>query len=239
MSDDSIFSEVNEELRSERMQNIWRQFGPWVIGAAVLIVVLVAVNEGWRWYQNSVAAESSTQFYAAFDLANDGDLAGAQEQLNTVIAEGSGGYPMLARYSQAGLLAQDGKTDEAVAAYDAIATDQSNVRLRELAFLFGAALLVDSGDVSAVEARVGGLIAPENPLRNSARELLGLAQYAAGDAAAARATFNDILNDPQVSAELGQRAQLYDAQLQSRGAPGPEDAAAAPDASVAVDNVVE
>lgn len=222
MSDDNIFSEVSEDLRSERMRNLWRQYGPFVIGAAVLIVLLVAVNEGWRWYQNSVAAQSSEQFYAAFDLANDGDLAGAQDQLNTVIAEGSGGYPMLARYSQAALLAKDGRIDEAVAAYDAIATDQSDVRLRDLAFLFAANLLVDSGNVSAVEARVGGLIAPENPLRNSAREVLGLTQYTAGELDAARATFAEILNDPQASLEIGQRVQVYDAQLRSMGTADPE-----------------
>lgn len=226
MSEDSIFSEVSEELRSERMRNLWRQYGPWVIGAAVLIVVLVAVNEGWRWYQNSVAAESSDKFYAAFEAVNDGDVAGAQDQFNIVIAEGSGGYPELARYAQAALLASDGKTDEAVAAYDAIASTESNQRMRDLAFLFAANLLVDSGDVAAVQARVGGLISPENPLRNAAREILGLSQYAAGDGDAARQTFKTIFDDTLATLEVLQRVQVYDAQLEAEGFADPDAATA-------------
>lgn len=231
MSEDSIFTEVSEELRSERMRSMWRRFGPIVIGAAVLIVLLVAANEGWRWYQNSVAADSSDQFYAAFDLANDGDLAGANDQFNQLIAEGSGNYPVLGQFAQAGFLASDGKTQEALAAYDVIATTQSNANLRDLAFLFAGSMLVDAGDVPGAEARLGGLISADNSLRNAAREMLGLTQYAAGDSDAARATFRAIFDDTGAAAEQLQRVQLYDAQLQAEGAADPE--TATPDESVA------
>jgi len=233
MSEETIFREVDEELRSERMRSMWRRFGPFVIGAAVLIVILVAVNEGWRWYQDSVAATSSEQFYQAYDLTQSGDIAGAQEALEQVIADGSGAYPTLARFSQAALMAQEGQTEEALAAYDRLATEQSNPHLRDLALLFAAGLLVDRGDVEGVRSRVGGLISEDNVLRNPARELLGLAQYAAGDAAAARATFAEVLNDPEVSLELRQRVSLFDAQLQAEGAPAPatEDGGAAGNAA--------
>lgn len=237
MSEDSIFTEVSEELRSERMRNMWRRFGPWVIGAAVLIVVLVAANEGWRWYQNSVAATSSDQFYTAFDLANGGDVAGAQDQFNQLIADGSGKYPVLGQFAQAALLASDGKSDEALAAYDAIATTQSDQHLRDLAFLFAANTLVDEGDVAGVEARLGGLMSPDNALRNAAREIFGLTQYAAGDADAARVTFRAIFDDNLASREQLQRVQLYDAQLQAEGAADPE--VAVPDTSDASDPAAE
>ena len=75
MSEDTIFREVDEELRRDRMQNAWRRYGPYVIGAAVLIVLIVAANEGWSWWQNSNAARSSDQFFAALDLEDGGDVA--------------------------------------------------------------------------------------------------------------------------------------------------------------------
>jgi hypothetical protein len=225
-ANDTIFREVDEELRGDRLRAFWRRFGPYVIGAAVAVVVIVAANEGWNWWQNSSSARSSDQFYAALEQAEAGDVAGAQSALNDIAAQGTGGYPTLARYRQASLLARDGKRDEAIAAYDALATSETNPRLRELALVLAAFLAVDSGDVAAVQQRVGSVASPENPLRNAAREAIGLTQYKAGDLDAALVTLELILNDPAASQEVRQRVQVYVAQLVALGA-GPEDAAAA------------
>jgi hypothetical protein len=226
MSNDTIFREVDEELRGDRMRRIWKRFGPYVIGAAVAVVLLVAANEGWKWWQASSAARSSDQFYAALELAENGDVAGAQTALNTVVTEGSGGYPTLARFRQASLLAVDGKRDEAIAAYDALSTSETNPRLRELALVLAGYLLVDNQDVAAVRQRVGGLVEPSNPMRHAAREAIGLTQYASGDLDGALATFEEILADPLAGQELRGRVQVYAAQLASLGATGPQEEAA-------------
>src|SRR5690606_20556257 len=70
MSQDNIFREIDEELRSDRMRALWRRFGPFVIGAAVAIVVLVAANEGWSWYTKSRSASASEELYAALEAAD-------------------------------------------------------------------------------------------------------------------------------------------------------------------------
>ena len=234
MSEDTILREVDDELRGDRMRMLWRQFGPWLIAAAVVVVLAVAVNEGWRWWQTSTAARSSDQFYAALELAEAGDIAGAQGALNEVIASGSGNYPLLARFRQASLLARDGKATEAVAAYDALASTSTHQRIRELALVYAANLLVDSAAVGAVQQRVGGLATPDNPLRNAAREAIGLTQYKAGDLEAAMETFQAILVDPLASNDARSRVQLYLGQLTAEGAgaeqivPVPAEAAPAP-----------
>lgn len=232
MSNDTLLREVDEELRSDRLRALWRRFGPYVIGAAVAIVVIVAVNEGWTWWQKSNAARSSDQFYAALDLADGSDIAAAQAALDRVVAEGSGGYPTLARFRKASLLAREGSTAEAIAAYDALAAAETNPRLRELALALSAYLLVDNGDVAAVEQRVGGLMAPDNPMRNAAREAVGLTQYKAGDLNAGLATFETILNDPLTSQDVRGRIQIYIAQLIAQGAePATDTSASASDAA--------
>ncbi|MHB1103671.1 MAG: tetratricopeptide repeat protein [Devosia sp.] len=218
MSNDTLLREVDDELRGDRMRALWKRFGPYVIGAAVAIVLIVAVNEGWAWWQKSNAARSSDQFYAALELAEGTDLAAAQEALDKVIAEGSGGYPTLARFRQASLLAKDGKIAEAVAAYDALANAETNPRIRELALALGAYLLVDGADVAAVRQRVGGLMTPDNPMRNAAREAMGLTQYKAGEINAALEIFEVILNDATASQELRGRVQIFVAQLMAEGA---------------------
>ena len=230
MSEDTIIREVDEELRGDRMRALWRRFGPFVIGGAVAIVLVVAVNEGWTWWQTSNAARSSDQFYAALELAEAGDTEGAQAALNDVVADGSGGYPVLARFRQASLLAADGKTAEAVAAYDALSTEVTNARLREMALVLAAYLLVDGGDVAAVQQRVGGLNTPDNTMRNAAREAIGLTQYKAGDLDAALATFQEVLADPLVGRELAGRVEIYVAQLTALGAASADETPAADEA---------
>lgn len=218
MSEQNIFREVDEELRSDRMRALWRRFAPFVIGAAVAVVAIVAINEGWTWYHRNNAASSSDELYAAFELIDGGDLAAAQTQLNTLIADGSGSYPVLAQFRKAGVLATEGKTAEAVAAYDALSNSLSNTRLRELALVLGGTLMVDAGSLADVESRVSSIAAEGSPLRNAAREALGLAQYKAGDFAAAQASFEAVINDPLSQSTVRNRMGYYLAQLLAEGA---------------------
>ena len=217
MSQDNIFREVDDELRSDRMRNLWRRFGPYVIGAAIAVVLLVAVNEGWTWWQKSNSARASDEFYAALDLKDGGDLAGAQAALDKIIASGNGGYAQIARFSEAGLLIKQGKTAEAVAVYDALGATEGNARLRELALILAANTLVDGGDVAAVQQRVGALATTGNPMRNAAREALGLTQYKAGQLEEARLNFEAVLVDPLASTDMRRRMQVYLGQLAAEG----------------------
>lgn len=227
MSEENIFREVDEELRSERMRALWRRVAPFVIGAAIAIIALVAVNEGWNWYTNSQAARSSEELYASLEVGDD--LAAAQTRLDQLAADGSGDYPVLAEFRKASLLAEAGDTAGAVAAYDALANSQSNVRLRELALLQAAQILVDSGTLADVEARIGTIAGDDNPMRRVARELIGLAQYKAGEFAAAQASFEAVLNDPLVQGPMRNRMAYYLAQLLSEGAISAESADIAPE----------
>lgn len=217
MSQDNIFREIDEELRSDRMRALWRRFGPFVIGAAVAIVVLVAANEGWSWYTKSRSASASEELYAALEAADRGDLAGAQAQLDALVSNGSGGYPVLAEFRKAALLAEEGDVAAAVSAYDALANSQSNPRMRELALLLAANLLVDHGTLADVELRIATIATDDNHMRRVARELLGLAQYRAGDAAAAQASFEAVLNDPLAQTSIRNRMAFYLAQMVSDG----------------------
>ncbi|AVX04984.1 hypothetical protein MXMO3_02472 [Maritalea myrionectae] len=223
---DEIFNEVNEDLRNERMRKLWRQFGPWVIGAAVVIVLVVAGNEAWRWWQTSQQNNSAEQFVAALDLVEEGNYEEGIAALNEVEASGAGNYPALASFREAAALAQQGKIDEAVAAYDGIANTQGDQRLRELAALFAAYLLVDGGDPLAVTQRVGDLQVDGHPLRNAAREAIGLTYYQAGEFEQARTQFDAVANDPAAPRNLAQRIGLYIAQLESQGITGTDAAGA-------------
>jgi hypothetical protein len=239
MSNENIFKEIDEELRSDRMRAMWRRFAPFVIGGAVAIVALVAVNEGWSWYTNSQSSAASEQLYSALDAAEAGDLAGAQSQLETIANNGSGGYPVLAQFRNAALLAEQGDTAGAVAAYDALSSSLSNPRLRELAMLLAANILIDSGTLADVESRVATLATDDAQMRRVAREQLGLAQYKAGEFAAAQASFEAVINDPLAQSPVRNRMAYYLAQMLSEGVSVVEEPADADVAAETIDAIVQ
>lgn len=232
---DNIFREVDEELRNERIKALWRRYGMYVIAGAVAIVLIVAGNELWQWWQGTTAGRSSDLMQTALDAIEDGDVAAAETALAAVEAEGSGRYPVLARFREAALMAEQGRTEEALAQYDALAGTVDSPLLRELAQVYAGYLLVDSGDVAAVTARVGSLLSPEHPLRNSAREALGLAAHRSGDNVTALAQFQQIVLDPLTAQDIMARAQVYIAQLTAEGVTlaSEEEAAPAEDAAPA------
>ena len=125
---------------------------------------------------------------------------------------------MLAQFREAALLSQNGKIDEAIAAYDGLATSLNDTHLRELALVLAGNLLIDKGVVAAVEQRVGGLITPASPMRNAAREVMGLVQYRAGKLDDAMKSFQAIITDPLASRDAQNRVQIYILQLQAEGA---------------------
>jgi hypothetical protein len=246
MSNDNFISEINEELRSDRLRTFWRRFGVYVIGIMVGIVLLVGVQEGWTWWTSSNSARSSDEFYTALKLADGGDYAGADKALQQIEATGFAGYPELAKFRAAGLLAQQGKVAEAVAGYDALAGTEKNVRLREVALALAGMLLVDGGDVAQVEQRVGTLATGASAMRNVAREALGLVNVKAGKFDEAQKQFQAIIDDVATGNDQKQRVSLFQAQLVAEGAPipvkpeasatpAPADGAAAPAAAATTD----
>ncbi|MCD7059757.1 tetratricopeptide repeat protein [Pelagibacterium xiamenense] len=231
MSDDSFLREVEEELRSDKMRAFWRKYAPFIIGAAVLIVVVVAANEAWNWWRASTAAAASDRYYAAVNLAVEGDYPAAEDALAAIVEDGPRGYAVLAQFRQGSVQRQQGDAAGALATYDALSSSLDSQRLRELALILAGYTAVDTGTVADVETRVGGLNTAQHPMRNLAREALGLAYYKAGEYGDARARFEEIAADPNASQDMQVRAMVYLEQLAAVGADVSEEILPAVEAS--------
>jgi hypothetical protein len=207
-NNDLFVREVDDEIRQDQLKSLWRRFGPILIAAAVLIVAGVGGWRGYQYWNENRANVSGDRFLAALDQARDGNTAEALKSLETLQADGTGAYPLLAKLRAAGILAEtDAKA--AVAAFDAVAADGSVAQpLRDIARLRAAYLLVDHGTYDEVAARAEPLSADGNAMRHSAREALGLAAWKAGNIDNARLLFEQIANDAQAPDGLAQRVQV-------------------------------
>jgi hypothetical protein len=201
-----IFREVDEEVRREKLQQLWERHSNLIVSIALLVVLAVAGWRGYEWWEGQKAAESGAQFEAAITLAEAGKQAEAQAAFGKIAKEGSSGYRILARFREAAELA---KTDPPAAAqaYASLAADGSLDRtLRDLAAIREGMILVDSAPLAVLTAKLEPLTTADRPFRHTARELLALSAWRSGDTAAAKRWLDLIATDAETPA--GTRARM-------------------------------
>jgi hypothetical protein len=206
LSDESLFREVDEEVRQEQFKKLWDRYGNLIIAACLVVIVGVAGFEGWKFWQKRQAEAAGDAFYSAVTLAGTGKADEALKQFQSI---GHPGYAVLGRIRQASVLAAQGSTEQGVQLYDSVAADNSaDATLRDLARLRAAAVLADSASIADLETRLNPLTAAGNPWRHMARELLAAAHWRNKDYANADKIVQDILADLETPANMRQRAQM-------------------------------
>jgi len=217
-SDDSFIREVNEELRSEQIQNVWKRFRPLIIGVAVLIVLGVAGAALFEWWQARESSASGDRFISAVKDASDNKPDQAMKELEALGKDGFGSYPVLARMRLATLKADKGDAKGAIADFNALGQDAAvPAPVRNAAKLRAAWLMVDNNSYEDLASAVEELAAASSPLRNSAREVLGLSAYKAGNYAKARDWLQLVLDDKESSSGAKTRARTVLALITASG----------------------
>jgi len=212
-----IFQEVDEEVRREQFQKLWDRYQVYVIAAAVLIVLAVA---GWRaydWWETKKASEAGAAFEAAIALGEQGKHAEAEAAFSKLAQDSATTYRTLALVRAAAELAQtDPKA--AIAAYDKIAANASvGSDLRDLAGLRAGSLLIDSGSFTDASQRLEPVAGPDHTFRHTARELLALAAWRAGNTAAAKRWIETINTDAATPPDERSRMEMLSALMASEG----------------------
>ena len=209
MSD--IFREVDEEVRRERLEQLWRRYGTYITAAALVVLACVGAWRGYIYWEERKAAEAGAAYEAASGLADAGKHSEAEAAFAKLASEGTAGYRSLARFREA---AQLGLSDPkaAVAAYDALARDASlGQSMQDLAAVRAALLLVDTASYQDLRARLEPLTAADRPFRHSARELLAFGAWRAGDSAAARQWIEAVVSDPTTPGSIRTRVDVLSA----------------------------
>ena len=190
-----IFQEVDEEVRREQLKKLWDRYGIYAVAAAFVVVAAIAAWRGYEWWQVKKAAEAGAAFEAAITLSDGGKHAEAEAAFAKIVVEGTPGYRQLARMREAAELAQyDRKA--AIAAYEKIADDGAvGPVLQELAALRAAALQIDASAFDQARRLLEPLTGADRTFRHTARELLALAAWRAGDTSAAKRWFDMITTD--------------------------------------------
>lgn len=208
---DNFIREVDEEYRRERIAQIWARFGVVIVALAILLVGGIG---GWRYWQHlefQKQGAAGARFAQAVQLAKDDKSDESEAALKALAADGPAGYRLVSRFRLAAEQGRGGTGEEGAKAFDAIAADASvDAGLRDIARFRAAAIRLDSEPDAAVKA-LEPLAAPGNPVRHSARELLGLAALKKGDFEGASRWFDEIARDRETPQNLRGRMEIYSA----------------------------
>lgn len=208
-----IFSEIDDELRRERLRKIWERYSAAIVGAAVLVVLAVGAWQGYEWWSAKQADEAGSAFEQAAQLATEGKHAEAEAAFTKLAATAPAGYRTLARLRAAAeAAARDPKAG--VPLYDAIAADGSvDAASRDLARIRAASLLVDQASYADMLTRLEAATDATATYHHTARELLALSAWRTNDIAAARKWLDMIAADDTTPPSLRQRAEAIQALL--------------------------
>jgi len=202
-----IFKEVDEDLRRDKFEKLWKKYGFQFIGLAVAVVLSVAGVQGWQAYDLDQRGKLSDRYGAALDLAQGGDTAAGLDAMIDMSEASDSGYAGLAAFEEARLRVESGDTAGAIALWDRIAGESGlGPGFKAAATLFSVLHQIDNGDLSAWRARLEPLAVDGQPFRSTARELLAVIALGDGDTASARAFYTRISDDREAPAGLRQRA---------------------------------
>jgi hypothetical protein len=209
-----IFDEVSDDLRTERAARLFRRYGLLVLAAAVLVLLGVAAQQGWVWYQTQQANKAATKYLAitqpidaaGTSLSNSQRAADAK-QLTDFAATAPGGYRALSQLRAAGLYADAGQLDMADNLWNQVGNDSgADPLLSGLANLLWAQHALGTAPDDQVAARLAPLTATQNPWHGLAQETQALLYLHQGKTAQAKALFSQLSSDPSAPDGVRNRA---------------------------------
>ncbi len=117
MSD--IFREVDEAMQKEKAAKLWKEYGPTLMLAAIVLVVSTGIGTAYRSWTSHENVKATTKLVMA---AEEKDIAAAMEKA----AQGTDdGHKIVALMNAAAKYASDQKFDKAADLYDSAAKDAS------------------------------------------------------------------------------------------------------------------
>lgn len=201
-----IFREVEEEVRREHWEKLWKQYRDHIIAAVALVIIGVAGFQLWRVYEQRETAKASMAYQAAAQLLESGQPRAAEPQFAALAKSAPAGYAGLARLAQADALFGAGEHNAAISLYKQIANG-SDPYLAAAARLHVAWAIADEAPRSELETLLAPLTDPTSAWRSLALEVLAYSDLRAGNVTPAIKSYQQLASDPNAPSSLHTRAQ--------------------------------
>ncbi|HEY8950297.1 MAG TPA: tetratricopeptide repeat protein [Rhizomicrobium sp.] len=200
-----IFHEVEEEVRRERWEKLWKEYGDYIIAAAAFLVIAAAGWQLWSFYQHREQLRSSSEYLAAQQLLDAGQAPAAAEAFGKLAANAPSGYAVVSRLQEAGALQSAGRAGDAVKLYMEIANGGDAI-LADVARMRAAWILADTASRPDLEKLLAPVTDATNPWNPMAREILAYSDFHAGKTEQALSEYKKLSTEKDIPDTLRQRA---------------------------------
>ncbi len=211
-----IFREVEEDVRRERYEQLWKKYGDYVIAAMALLVIGVAGYQLWRYYDARQRAHASDEYQAAQSFLESNRPADAVAAFSQLAHNAPAGYAQIAQLQQADALLAAGQKAQAVALYKKIEGGSDEI-LAAVARIRTGWAIVDTAPRLELETLLAPLTDPTSPWRAMAREILAYSDYHMGASKEALAAYTSLANDKDAPLGLRQRSEAMETFLKGGG----------------------
>jgi hypothetical protein len=209
---DEFLQEVQNDIRKEKLLQLWKQYGKQVTGVVVGIIILVSGYNFWSYYEKNKRTQMAEKLIAAQDFIGQGETEKAQTILSSLAVESHSAYQPLALFQKAGLLLQLGqKPEEILQTYQQLSANTKIDPLwRSLATLLGVMVSIDqpNAKVDDLLAQLAPITTDQNPWRYLANEMKGVLLHRKGDNTQAAEIFAKLVQDNQTPSGISMRARL-------------------------------
>ena len=201
MSDDLI-KEIKEDIRNDQLVAFWNEYGNFVIGAIIGIVLMTVGYLFWHNHQEQKLLDQTLVYEKKLEL----DLSkGEKADYSSLIKEGSMGYQILGSFEQARL------TSSTKDAEDLLKTMANNTSYdsfyRETASLQAIMRKFDSTNGAVLLEDLEPLVNKTSPLQAAALELQAFAYLKLRQTKKASEVFLSVAKHPQAPQSMRVRAQ--------------------------------
>mgnify|MGYP001297655060 CR=1 FL=1 len=205
MSD--IFNEIDEDIRRERYQKLWKTYGKFLILAIVVFFVFCAIYITWSNYLDNLRQREGEIFSNSLEMIENDSWETASLKLSNLYNSSTSGYRSLAKLQHASILVKNNKLDEAIIIYmDLINDEKSNQIYRDLARYFIVIHSFDTAKDSELKENLSYLLNEGNPWYYSARELEGFRLLKLGNYIDSKAIFFSLSEDIEVPSGIRMRS---------------------------------
>jgi hypothetical protein len=209
-----IFREVEEDVRRDRLEKLWKSYGNYAIAGLVLLFAGIAGWQFWQRHELQERQKFSDSFIAAQRVTNPQTAASTFADLARTAPKG---YGALTRLSQANAMFVSGQRPGALDLYKQIAKDDSGP-IGSVARLRAGWILAETAPRAEIAELLKPLDQPGSAWRSNAREILAYADYRAMDLKAAQTKYNDLALAPESTEGLRSRAKAMADFLKNGGA---------------------
>ena len=216
-----VFEEVEEEIRSERLKRLARNWLP-ILGGILLVALIAALSWwGWQSFQTSRAHAGSIAYQRGLEAMQSGDSAGAETAFTEAEKAGNGAYKSLALQQRAGIAVAANRIPDAIELLDQAARASGDPILHDAAVYKSALLMMDNGaTLETLEAKLEPLTKADRPMLPFAQEALGMARLQFNKPAEAREMFVLLTLGQDIPDSVRQRAQAAIGMIDSGVAAG-------------------